>query len=42
MRFFEEIGYHTETQPGYVYTDMNDGQGIHSLRKGMIRAANFS
>lgn len=42
MRFFEEIGYHTETQPGYVYTDMNDGHGIHSLRKGMIRAANFS
>lgn len=41
MRFFEEIGYHTETQPGYVYTDMNDGHGIHSLRKGMIRAANF-
>lgn len=41
MRFFEEIGYHTETQPGYIYTDINDGHGIHSLRKGIIRAANF-
>ena len=40
-RFFEEIGYHTETQPGYIYTDMYDGHGIHSLRRGMIRASNF-
>ena len=40
-RFFEEIGYHTETQPGYIYTDMNDGHGICSLRRGMIRASNF-
>ena len=39
-RFFEAIGYHTETQPGYVYTDMNDGHGIHSLRKCLIRASN--
>ena len=41
MRFFEVIGYHTETQPGYIYTDMNDGHGIHSLRRGLIRAANY-
>lgn len=41
MRFFEAIGYHTETQPGYIYTDMIDGRGIHSLRRGIIRAANF-
>ena len=41
MRFFEEIGYHTETQPGYIYTDVNDGYGVHSLRRGVIRAANF-
>jgi len=41
MRFFESIGYHTETQPGYIYTDMNDGQGVHSLRRGVIRASNF-
>ena len=40
MRFFEAIGYHTETQPGYIYTDMNDGHGIHSLRKCMVRASN--
>lgn len=40
MRFFEEIGYHTETQPEYIYTDMNDGHGLHSLRRGMIRASN--
>ena len=39
-RFFEAIGYHTETQSGYVYTDMNDGHGIHSLRKCLIRASN--
>jgi len=41
IRFFEEIGYHTETQPGYMYTDMNDGHGIRSLRRGLIRASNF-
>lgn len=41
MRFFEAIGYHTETQPGYMYTDMNDGHGIHSLRKCVIRASNL-
>lgn len=40
MRFFEEIGYHTETQPGYMYTDMNDGHGVCSLRKCIIRASN--
>jgi len=40
MRFFEAIGYHTETQPGYVYTDMIDGRGLHSLRRGIIRASN--
>ncbi len=34
-------GYHTEVQPGYIYTDMNDGLGIRTLRKGLIRAANF-
>jgi len=39
-RFFEAIGYHTETQPGYIYTDMIDGRGIHSLRRGIIRASN--
>ena len=39
--FFEGIGYHTETQPGYIYTDMYDDHGIHSLRKGIIRASNF-
>ena len=39
-RFFESIGYHTETQPGYIYTDMNDGHGICSLRRCMIRASN--
>ena len=39
--FFESIGYHTETQPGYVYTDMNDGHGMRSLRKCLIRASNF-
>ena len=39
-RFFESIGYHTETQPGYMYTDMNDGHGICSLRRCMIRASN--
>lgn len=41
MRFFESIGYHTETQPGYIYTDINDGHGIHSLRRGLIRASNI-
>jgi len=41
-RFFESIGYHTETQPGYMYTDMNDGHGIHSLRRGVIRASNVA
>lgn len=41
MRFFESIGYHTETQPGYVYTGMNDGHGIRSLRRGIIRASNL-
>ena len=40
LRFFEEIGYHTEIQPGYIYTNMNDGHGIHSLRRGIIRASN--
>jgi hypothetical protein len=38
--FFEAIGYHTETQPGYIYTDMIDGRGIRSLRRGIIRASN--
>lgn len=41
MQFFESIGYHTETQPGYIYTDINDGHGIHSLRRGLIRASNI-
>ena len=41
MRFFEAIGYHTETQPGYMYTDMNDGRGVRSLRKCIVRASNF-
>jgi len=41
MRLFEDIGYHTETQPGYIYTDMNDGHGVRSLRKCMVRASNF-
>jgi len=41
MAFFEEIGYQTETQPGYMYTEMNDGHGIHSLRHGLIRASNI-
>jgi hypothetical protein len=41
MEFFEEIGYQTETQPGYIYTDMNDGHGIHSLRHGLVRASNI-
>lgn len=40
MRFFESIGYHTETQPGYIYTNLNDGHGLHSLRRGIIRASN--
>lgn len=40
LRFFETIGYHTETQPGYMYTDMNAGHGAHSLRRGLIRASN--
>ena len=39
-RFFESIGYHTETQPGYIYTDMNGCHGICSLRRCMIRASN--
>ena len=39
--FFESIGYHTETQPGYMYTNMNEKPGIYSLRKCMIRASNF-
>ena len=41
MHFFETIGYHTETQHGYIYTNMYDDHGIYSLRKGMIRAANY-
>ena len=41
MSFFESIGYHTETQPGYIYTNMNEKPGIYSLRKGMIRASNI-
>ena len=41
MRFFESIGYHTETQPGYIYTDMNEGRGLHTLRRGVIRASNL-
>ena len=41
MRFFESIGYHTETQPGYIYTDMNDGHGVRSLRKCIVRASNY-
>jgi hypothetical protein len=41
MRLFEAIGYHTETQPGYMYTDMNDGHGIRSFRKCIVRASNF-
>ena len=41
MRFFEAIGYHTETQPGYMYTDMNDGHGVRSLRKCIVRASNY-
>ena len=41
VRFFEAIGYHTETQPGYIYTEMNDGHGLRTLRRGLIRAANF-
>ena len=41
MHFFETIGYHTETQHGYIYTNINDEHGIYSLRKGMIRAANY-
>ena len=40
-RLFEAIGYHTETQPGYVYTNINDGHGLYSLRRGLIRASNF-
>ena len=41
MQFFESIGYHTETQPGYIYTDMNDCRGLYSLRRGLIRASNI-
>ena len=41
LRLFEAIGYHTETQPGYVYTNINDGHGLYSLRRGLIRASNF-
>ena len=41
MSFFESIGYHTETQPGYIYTNMNEKPGIYSLRKCMIRASNI-
>lgn len=41
LRFFEEIGYRTETQPGYMYTDMNDGHGLRTFRHGLLRAANF-
>ena len=40
LRFFEGIGYHTEIQPGYIYTNINDGHGLHTLRRGMIRASN--
>lgn len=40
-QFFEEIGYYTETQPGYIYTNMYDGHGLHSLRRGIIRASNI-
>lgn len=40
MSFFETIGYNTENQSGYMYTNMNDGHGIYSLRKGIIRASN--
>ena len=40
LHFFESIGYQTETQPGYMYTDMNDGHGLHSLRRGVVRASN--
>ena len=41
IRFFNAIGYHTETQPGYMYTDMNDGCGVRSFRRCIVRAANF-
>ena len=40
MDFFNSINYNTETQPGYMYTKMNDGRGIYTFRKVMIRASN--
>lgn len=39
-KLFKSIGYYTETQPGYMYTNMYDGHGVFSLRRCMIRASN--
>lgn len=38
--FFNVIGYSTETQSGYMYTNLYEGNGIYSLRRGVIRASN--
>lgn len=38
--YFDEIGYASEVSNGYILTNMNDGNGIFSLRHGVIRASN--
>lgn len=39
--FFDEIGFNSELSNGYMLTNMNNENGIYSLRHGVIRASNI-